>query len=665
MKIISWLLGIVVSVFVLVYVVAFTGFGNSLLAPIIEKKIQEQTKLPSRLEQFHLSMDDFKILLSLNQNNTVALQGSYSLFAQSFNIEYAIKLEELKTLKQLTQTQLQSSFHTDGKVVGDMAFLKIDGESDLAKSNTSYHVELTDLNPTSIIASVDQLDLNALLFMLNQKAYASAKVNVNVNFKDITPHHLNGKITLLTKEGKLNAAVMQKDFGVTMPTTAFSMNLLANLQGDNVEYKYMLHSNLAQISSSGVVVPQPLKTDIKYGIDIKELAVLKPLSGADIRGPLRLSGTLKGTKAKLIVDGKTNIAASKTNFSALLKEFQPATLNATISGLKLQKLLYMLKQPHYADGTLNLKVDMSSLDSNNLQGELISSITQGVLDTPYLTKQYEFKSMMPHTSFSTKTVSKIDKNRVDTKLSIHSTLADLSVKNAQFNIKDASLTSDYKAKIKDLNKLFFVTQRALKGSIVANGTIKKSKDLDITMVSDVAGGRVDATLHNDDLVANINRLETLQVLDMLLYPQVFKSKVDGKLVYNLATQKGNFDGKLSDGLFTNNQVLDLVKQYANIDLYKQRFKGDVNSQLNKEHIKASLDLRSNTSSIVTKNTKINSKTQQIQSKIDINANSNPLSVTLSGNVARPKVKIDASKIIQKQAEKAAKKEVNKFLKKFF
>lgn len=55
-------------------------------------------------------------------------------------------------------------------------------------------------------------------------------------------------------------------------------------------------SNLFKITSSGNVIPTPLKTDLKYAVDIKELALLKPVTGADLRGALRLMVMLKEQK---------------------------------------------------------------------------------------------------------------------------------------------------------------------------------------------------------------------------------------------------------------------------------------------------------------------------------------------------------------------------------
>ena len=159
MKILAWIFGITLTLLAIAYILAFTPPGNSIVKPILESKIKEQTKLDGKLDIFSLSMSDFEILLTLNNYNTIFLKGEYSLFSQTVDIVYNVKLEELNSLQSLTQTQLNSSFHTNGRVKGDMAFIELNGESDVASSVTSYHVELTELNPTSIIAKIDNSDL--------------------------------------------------------------------------------------------------------------------------------------------------------------------------------------------------------------------------------------------------------------------------------------------------------------------------------------------------------------------------------------------------------------------------------------------------------------------------------------------------------------------------
>ncbi len=665
MKYLLWLIGMIVVVVVAVFVIAFTPLGNGLVKPIIEDKIKAQTKLDSKLNIFALSMSDFEIVLELNKNNTITIKGDYSLFAQSFDVNYDVKLDELKSLKPLSGVELRKSFATNGTVKGDMAFIEIDGDSDVALSKTTYHVELTDMNPTSIIAKVNNLKLDELLDIGAQKPYASADINMDINFKNIKAHALDGDIVLKTTDGKINSKVMKNDFNVTIPQTDFKMNLDAKLKGDDIDYRYLLVSNLFKVNTSGKVIPQPLKTDIEYSVDIKELALLKPITGADVRGPFKVNGKVKGTKEKLVIDGKSNLAFSDTTFNAVLKEFAPASIKASIKNLRLARVLYMVKQPHYADGVFSLDVDISDARSGQLKGNVLTSIKEGLIDSKYMTKAYEFETQMPRTTFKMNTQTTLNGDIVDSKVDFISNLANFSIKKASLNLKDSSLKSDYMTKIHNLNKLFFATQRQMKGAIRVDGKLSKDKDLDLTMHTKVAGGKIDAKLHNDDLHADIVAMQTMDALHMLVYPEIFSSSLDAKLDYNLATKKGDFNGHLVDGKFSKNIMFALLKKYAKFDLYKETYKGDVSAKINKENILASLDLKSRKASIKTTDTKLNTKTKMIDSSITVVGNKQPVVVTLKGKTNDPKISLDVEALLKSQAGDRAKKEVGRLFKKLF
>ncbi len=673
MKILALIVGIVVSLFTIVYIVLFTGFGNGMLQPIIESKIKEQTKMDSKLSKFKLSIDQFEIFLEINKNNTIHLNGNYSLFSQAFNINYLVKLEELKSLESLTKQKLDGNLRTDGNAVGDMAFFTLKGKSDVAFSKTSYHVELTDLNPTSIIANMNNADLKTLLALGGQKPYASSKINLDVNFKNINPHQLDGDITLKTNNGKINTILMKKDFDVDLPKTNFLMTLDATLKGDDVVYKYAFNSNLANITSSGNLTPKPLNTDLKYEISFKELALLQPIIGTALRGSFYTKGILKGLKENMRVDGFSDVAKSKTTYNVTLSDFEPKRIKAKIRDMKLQNIFYILQQPHFADGIIDADIDVKNIEVGKLDGIVTSSIKKGLLNSEYLTKTYEFSSKMPRTTFNSKATTILRGDFVDTKLNLNSSLANLNVQKGSFNIKDGSLKTDYKVKAPNLNKFFFLTAREMKGEITANGELKLAKDLDLSIYSNIAGGKIDAKLHNDDFHADIKGVQTIDILHMLIYPEFLKGTMDAKLDYNLAQAKGKVIGKLLNAIVMKNQTLDLIKLYAKFDIYKERFNGDISANINKEKIVASLDLTSNKSAIRTKNTKINSLKQTIDSKITIVANKNPIDLRLSGNIMKPKVKVDlqkfmkteAGKKVEKKMKKKVDKELNKLFKKLF
>lgn len=665
MKYLAWLGAILAAVAVTLYIVAFTPLGNSLLKPIIENKVKEQTKLDSKLETFSLSMSDFEIVLEIDRENILKAKGEYSLFSKAFDLSYEVSFKNLESLEPFTTTALKGAFYTDGSAKGDLAFFEIEGKSDVGESDTSYHVELTDLNPTSIIAQMKNAKLASLLYLGAQNPYATADVDLNINFKNITSHLMDGDIVLSTKNGNINPEFMQSDFNVTIPKTSFSMNLDAKLKGDEADYNYDFASNLFKISSSGIVVPEPFRVDIKYSLDIKELEVLKPLTDADVRGALRVSGALKGTKENLVVSGKSDLASSDTTFEAILKDFAPASIKAKVANLDIAKFLYMLKEPHYTEGVLFADVDIKDARSGNLEGKITTTITKGLLDSKYLTKSHEFKSPMPTTTYNATATSTLNGNSVDTKVDFNSNIANIDIKNAKYNIEDSSLKSDYVINIASLEKLYFLTDQHMRGALVANGEFSKAKDLDFSFHTKVAGGKIDAKLHNDDFHADLSNIQTTQLLYMLTYHELFASSLNAKLDYNMAKDKGVFEGHVVNAVFAKNQTFDLIKEYVKFDMYRENFNGDIGTKINKDDLLVSIDLRSKEASIKTKDTKINTKTQQMDSDITIQAKQDSISANLHGDIDSPKVRVDLEKFLKSEAGKKVIEKANEKINKLF
>lgn len=663
MKFFAWIGVIIVILVIALYIVAFTPFGNGLIKPIVEAKIQEATQTQSKLETFLLTMSDFEVVLSISEENRITLKGTYELFSRSFDADYVLDLKNLQALESFAGQPLRGELFSDGKVKGDMALMHIDGKSTIAQSATTYSVTLADLNPTSIIATVKGAKLASLLQMMAKNPYAAADVDMDVNFKSIKTGALDGTVLLKTKEGRLDPKYMLSDFNVTIPNTSFAMNLDATLQGSDINHKCELVSNLFKITSAGSITPEPLKADVTYALNVQDLEVLKPLTGADIRGALKLDGTIKGDEARLVAQGVSDLASSNTTFEATLKELQLSTLKAKVINLNVAKLLHMLKQPHYTDGLLSIQADISDMNPQNLSGQVVASLAKGSLDTAYLTKAYALTSPMPKTTYDATTTTLLRGSVADTKIDLNSNLANLDVKSAKYDFKDASLQSDYKLFVSNLEALAFVTKERLRGELSATGTVEKRKDLDATMSATLAGGKMEAKLHNDDLHANMSALKTTKLLYMLYRPELFDASLNAKLDYNLAQSRGRFDGQISNGVFAKNQTFDLIKQFTKVDMYRESFNGDVGAKMEKEKILVSLDLHSKETAIKTTDTKLNTKTNQIESDLTVVAKNDKVDAKLSGDIDAPKVSVDLEKFLKSETGKrAVEKLFNKLLK---
>lgn len=668
MKALKFFAILIVLVAVGLYVIAFTSFGNSLVRPGLEEKIRQASGLHVELKKFKLSMSEIGILLYITPKNAVEVNGEYSLFSQNFDLRYDVRFNDLKELRKLAKRNIAGIFLTDGTIKGDPHFITVEGKSDVASSDTTYHVELTEFDPTSIIAHIKKLDLENLLYIAGEPKYASAKLDLDLNFKNIKQHQLDGNVVLHSVNGILNKKAIAKNLGVKIPATTFKMDAHAKLDKDTITYDYIFNSNLAKVTTSGSLVPDPLQTDIAFNAAIKELALLKPITGADIRGRVNVNGTLKGDKKAMALNVRSDIASSETVAKVTLKDLKPKALQATIKHLRIEKLLYMLKQPRYASGVVGISANLSSLDPKNLSGNIQTSSTGSLNDT-YMTKAYEFKHPMPKTSFRLKTQTKIAKSVADTHLTLASTLANLSVKKAVFDINKGSLKSDYTVDLPSLEKLYFVSDRHLRGGIKANGEIEKAKDLVFTLHSKIAKGKLNLKLKNDDAHITLDDMRTKKVLWILRYPEIFDGGVNAKIDYNLKDSKGVAKAQFKEGKFVKNQTFDLLRQFAKVDLYKEYFSGDAKADINKEKIATIFDLKSRKARIESKKTNLDTKKQTIDSRITVTVKKTPVTVTLNGAVDKPKVGVDMKAFMKSEAgkklEKKAAKKLDKLFKKLF
>lgn len=659
MRYLFWFVASLVFLVAMIYAVAFTPIGNSLVKPIIENRVSKEIRMQSKLTTFALSVKSVEAVLEIEGGNSIKIGGEYSLFSQSFDLFYEVGFKHLESLEHFAQMPLRGAFFTNGSIKGDLSLMKIEGKTDLAEGGTLYFVELQDLQPTSIIAKMKNAKLASLLYLAGKNPYVSAEIDLDINLKSITPHAMDGTINLKSKNGSINPQFMKSDFNVTVAKTSFSIDLDAKLKGDDVDYRCDLSSNLFKINSSGKVALEPLRMDVAYVLDIQNLEALKPVTNVDIRGDFKLQGAAKGNKESLVLKGESDLASSKTTFEVSFKDFIPLSLQAKIQDLKIEKLLYMLKQPHYTDGLLSVDAEIKDARADTLEGKVTAKITKGEVDANYMSKAYSFKSPMPSTVYELLSTTILSGSVANSNIELNSNIAKVNAKEMIYDIKEGSLKSDYSATIFDLGKLFFITNQKMQGSLSANGELSKAKDLDVTLFSNIAEGTIEAKLHNSELKADIKGARAEKIASMLMYPKILEANLSVKLLYDLAQSKGEAISQIEGAKFMQNQTFDLIKQFVKFDLYRELFRGSANAKIDRDSIVAALDLTSKEAAIKTDHAKINTKENIIDSDVMLRIKKDELHAKLTGDINSPKVTIDLEKFMKTQAGQEVQEKINK------
>lgn len=660
----KWIIGIIVftvGLFAALYIIVFTAAGNRLLTPVIEQKVSETLKFPVSLSTFVLRPGHFEMTIQLTPRNSIEAAGSFSLFSKSIRARYHVMLDNLIALKPLTKRPLQGRLATEGSVTGTLDALVVNGSSDLAESRTDYILHIDDLTPASLKATIKDARIDQLLTLAGEAPIASGTLQADVDLKSLDPAALKGSLDAKLLQGGLNTVLIKKRFGIALAKNDLALSLKADLDKGTVLYDLKLDSSLAAAASKGKVIPKTLGMDLTYRLDIAELGLLESITKQPLRGPLKLSGTLKGDRKVLNVSGHTDLAQSDTVFHARLEDLQPRSAELHVKKMKLGRLLYLLRQPHYASADITVNATLEDLRPRRLDGTVDLDVRNGIADKAVVSDAFQWPYFKGST-FSIQTDTKLKGDDVDTAASFKSDLMKFTAVQARYNVSKQILTSDFAATVPDLNRLYFITERPLRGKATVTGDIRYDKTLLLHAKSAILGGTVNATLDDKKLHADLSALQTLQALDMLTYPQIFDAILNGTLDYNLGTKKGLLAAKLSKGHFTQNSAFDLLRQYTTLDLYREQFKGDLKSRINDSIIDSDLSLKSHRSVISSRHALFDAKRKRIDAKVHVDANNNPIDFYIKGNVEKPDINIDANKLIEREAGKQINRLLNNLFK---
>ncbi len=417
------------------------------------------------------------------------------------------------------------------------------------------------------------------------------------------------------------------------------------------------------IKAAGKLDPFTQSFDIDYDVKIAKLEDLEPLIGQKLRGPLYTKGNIKGDKKRIDVVGKADVADGDANYHVVLNDFDPTSLQAKIRHVKLQKVLYMLYQPHYADALIDSDIHLTDLDPEHLGGDVLSHITAGRTDAKVLAKEFGVENA--HITFKAIQKSHIKNALVISDIDLLSSVADVHTKKAKFFIPDASLDADYVVKIADLGRLAFLTKQKMRGAVTLTGKVKKDKNLLVTLHSDTLGGRLDAKLLDNDLDAKLKNIKVVALTHMLYYPKVFDSSMDAQLHYDIATKRGKLRAQAHDGRILPNKMSLLLKQMANFDITREVYKlTELNSTIDDKMVVSNLDMQSRLTHISSKEAKLDLDKQQVDAKLRIEIQDRPVYVKIAGKLQDPQIKIDVKELIKGRVKKELQKRLqNKMIKK--
>ena len=460
----------------------------------------------------------------------------------------------------------------------------------------------------------------------------------------------NGFVSTLL-EDKINS----EDKDIKLKVNNFTLTL------DTLNIDLTLDDN-SKVKVSGDFFIMDKKLDLKYNIKIEDLSKLQKFTTQKLNGSFSTSGTFKGTKELAVLNGNSSLAKSNTTYNVKFNDFVPKNIEFMINDAKIERLLYMLNQPIYANGNLNIDGKIKNADINNLDGLILTSLKNTRVNNKVVNKAFNLKLIQPlkiNTSIRTKLV----KNEAVSDMKLLSTLLNVYVKKAVVNLKTMVIKSDYLVKVPKLSKLYDLTATKMRGNININGNVLvKGKTLIVDGSSKLLGGSLKYKLENNLLTVNTNKLEIKKITHMLYYPEVFDSSSDLDLNYNLLTKKGKLSGTLLNGRILPNDFSSILNKFSRYDITREVYNTvKINSVINNLVVKTIVAMKSKNTTIDVLSSRLDLEKSDINAKIAVKVKKLSANFKISGKMSNPKISFDGKNLLKTKAKQKLKEVLEKKL----
>ena len=638
-----------------IYGILFTKYGNSIISSYIESKVNnEQEKVKLKVNNFILTLKSIDFNAVINDDSYINISGDLSIFKKSVDLKYDIKIENLSTLKNLIHQDLKGKFYTNGIFKGNKQEAIIQGFSNLASSQTKYYINLNKFEINNIQLDLKEAKIEELLSLINKPEYLKGTLNINANIKNIDINNLDGIFVANMTKGILNNDVINKEFNQTLSSPInFQGDINASLLGNKAEVKSELLTSIADIFLDKTIIDLNNKNFFSdYKIDVKNLNRLEGVLGRKLNAEFSNIGKVSMENSLISINGNSNIFESTTNYKLELKDFVAQNVDFKIENAKIEKLLHMLNEPVYLIGDFNVKGQIKDSSLDKLNGLIVSKISNAKIINEVVNAVYK-QELTDVITFDSTINTSLVPNQAISKVEVLSNIGKLNLEKAIYNLSDKSFNSDYVLNILALEKIKGLTKSDLRGELDLKGEVKSlDKNLFLTGNSNIVGGILNFNLKNDIFDMKLDNANMKDLLYKMNKPEIFDSKANFDLQYDLAIKKGKLNANLLNGHFLPNDYSNIISQLAKFDLTKEIYETvKIESNINEKQFVSNLNMQSKNTQIQADDAFLDFDKNLIDAKLNTKIKDNNFVITLKGDMKKPNIGLDTKELLKNEVEK--------------
>ena len=329
----------------ILYLLLFTPLGNNTFKPLIEKKLTDVFNTPITVNTFLLTHNTLTIQFHDALENSVEVQGRFSLITLNLHARYHAKILQNGGLNTFALP-----LKTSGSLNGGYGLMMVQGSASLFDGEVLYRVQLNRLHPSDMHISIKNINYQGLMQWLEYPHQSSTVLTGEVDLHGLNRRDVQGDVTLRTQ------------------TQNFSPSKLID---DNSSFDFL------SLFTDDKGKIQPFHLNLTLNASIDELGILEQFAMLPLRGSAHLNTTLQGDQDRLVLDAKSNIAHSSSHARIHWKRLSPSYIYVDIKHADASALFHLISKKTPTPGTLSLNAESTSmLKTIHYRGNFTSKVTR-------------------------------------------------------------------------------------------------------------------------------------------------------------------------------------------------------------------------------------------------------------------------------------------------
>ena len=489
----------------------FSEQGNAMLKPYLQERLSQELGMPVQIRSFRLQSGQVSANMVIDGKAQAGVIARYNLWKRTFRGSYRVVAKDF-----VYEGAMLRQADIKGRFAGTPDKVDLKGKGTLLDAPVTLHMQMRQGSLVALEANATRLPMRELLALAKQPPIAKGEMDVKIDMPHIGEEGAKGEGHIIVHKGYLSAQAIRRSYGYPLPKDMpFTLRADAILKGEQIDFEALGKSALFMLKlDHGSFDTRQKRLYAKYDLNIEEMRIL---SQNKLAGALHLQGDIAKQEEKLVVKGKSGSLGGDLRFDI----GEDAVIS--LRGVSAEKILMMLRQPHYLSGKLTAEVKIADIKQMG-QGSYSLSLRKGRLDSGVIRKHFGY-ALPPGTTLEGESKGEIREGVMYADTKIRSSVAELTLSKLRYTIA-----------AKELESLFNLHFYKIAKDVTLQGKVSYKKKISLKGEAKGLGKSVRFSYDGTRARLESQGMRIEKIISLASLPTYLQGALDAKIVLDDTTR---------------------------------------------------------------------------------------------------------------------------------